>query len=234
MKNELAQKLMAGLVGYWMDEGLPLSADAITKSPAEQIGEFFRTGSNLKMVPDVTEMAIAGVVACANSNCLENIGNINRGLAACESPIEQAIFVSLWTFIQCASGYSNDYIVVRLNDGLTYGKSTADDVFIIEPQAKVGDFRVDFRITRRESVPDFDNKDETGMPGVTTAETRVIVECDGHDFHERTKEQAAKDRSRDRTLQSVGYTIFRFTGSEIWNDPVKCCREIIDCLNRIP
>lgn len=56
----------------------------------------------------------------------------------------------------------------------------------------------------------------------------LVVECDGHDFHERTKEQAKKDRGRDRRLQSLGYTVMRFTGSEIYSDPVKCVIEILD------
>jgi hypothetical protein len=55
----------------------------------------------------------------------------------------------------------------------------------------------------------------------------LAVECDGHDFHERTKEQAAKDRSRDRRLQEAGYTVFRFTGSELWRDPCSCSDQII-------
>jgi very-short-patch-repair endonuclease len=54
---------------------------------------------------------------------------------------------------------------------------------------------------------------------------QVIVECDGHDFHERTKEQAKRDRSRDRAFQNLGYKVFRYTGSEIFNDPFSCARE---------
>lgn len=56
---------------------------------------------------------------------------------------------------------------------------------------------------------------------------RLAVECDGHDFHERTKEQAARDRARDRRLQEAGYTVMRFTGSEIYRDPVKCVLEVM-------
>lgn len=46
----------------------------------------------------------------------------------------------------------------------------------------------------------------------------IAIECDGHDFHERTKFQAAHDRARDRFFQSVGLSVLRFTGSEIWAD----------------
>lgn len=50
----------------------------------------------------------------------------------------------------------------------------------------------------------------------------IVVECDGHDFHERTKEQAEHDRKRDRRLTELGYTVLRFTGREIWRDPIAC------------
>ena len=59
-----------------------------------------------------------------------------------------------------------------------------------------------------------------------------MVECDGHAFHERTKDQAARDRSRDRAVQEGGATIFRFTGSEIWNDPVRCGVTIVEWIMR--
>lgn len=49
-------------------------------------------------------------------------------------------------------------------------------------------------------------------------EINIVVECDGHDFHEKTKEQAQKDKSRDRFLVSEGYYVFRFTGSEIYKN----------------
>jgi hypothetical protein len=53
----------------------------------------------------------------------------------------------------------------------------------------------------------------------------IVIECDGHDFHEKTKEQARKDRSRDRSLQDIGYFVLRFTGSEIFEDAEKCVTE---------
>ena len=54
----------------------------------------------------------------------------------------------------------------------------------------------------------------------------IIVECDGHDYHERTKEQAAHDKERDRILTRAGYTVLRYTGSEIYTDPVRCAKDV--------
>lgn len=77
-------------------------------------------------------------------------------------------------------------------------------------QVPIGKYRVDFLLTLRGQ--------------------KLVVECDGHDFHERTKEQARKDRSRDRYLTNEGYTVIRFTGSEIWADAWKRAEEAVALL----
>lgn len=56
---------------------------------------------------------------------------------------------------------------------------------------------------------------------------RVAIECDGHDFHEKTKEQAASDKARDRAMTLAGWTVLRFTGSEIYRDPMACLLEAL-------
>ena len=80
-------------------------------------------------------------------------------------------------------------------------------------------WRVDFLVR----AVGFDSK-RGGAPYVR----RLIVECDGHEFHERTKEQAARDRRRDRMAQEKGIAIFRFTGSQIWADPWECAGEVFN------
>lgn len=57
----------------------------------------------------------------------------------------------------------------------------------------------------------------------------IFVECDGRDFHERTKYQAARDRQKDRRIQQAGYIVLRFTGSEIFKAPLDCAQQILDC-----
>ena len=60
-----------------------------------------------------------------------------------------------------------------------------------------------------------------------------IVECDGHDFHEKTKLQAARDKQRDRNMTAAGYHVLRFTGSEIWKDTRKCACEVRETILNI-
>lgn len=54
----------------------------------------------------------------------------------------------------------------------------------------------------------------------------LAIECDGHDWHERTKQQAAYDRARDRFFLSKLLPTIRFTGSEIVHYTTKCAVEV--------
>lgn len=61
----------------------------------------------------------------------------------------------------------------------------------------------------------------------------VAVEVDGHDWHEKDKRQVARDRRKDRYLQLQSYFVARFTGHEVWADPVKVERELIQICHAV-
>ena len=54
----------------------------------------------------------------------------------------------------------------------------------------------------------------------------IAIECDGHDYHEKTKAQAQKDKTKDRTLKTKGLTVLRFTGTEITRTPDACAKQV--------
>jgi very-short-patch-repair endonuclease len=119
-----------------------------------------------------------------------------------DSPIELAFLIGLMGF---------SYSVPRYDFGdtqLYINRELALPVIRVELQAPVGEYRADFLLT------------VIAHDGAVLG--RVVIECDGHAFHERTKEQAAHDRSRDRAMTLAGYTVMRFTGSEIHNRLVGC------------
>lgn len=62
---------------------------------------------------------------------------------------------------------------------------------------------------------------------------RLDFALESHDFHERTKEQAAHDRRRDRAFQAAGWVVLRFTGAEIWRDADACALEVFEHLRRL-
>ena len=46
-------------------------------------------------------------------------------------------------------------------------------------------------------------------------DTKLCVYTDGHTYHERTEEQAQRDRRIDRTLQELGFSVLRYTGKDV-------------------
>lgn len=158
------------------------------------------------------------------SSALGDLGNFcSSAFAKCESPIEKQLLAA----IVCAARFCDEtpLIPVIPSEDLTLfdllAKQDPSDL-IIEPQAQLEGWekgwRVDFLI----------HAWEFGRISGRAQWRRLIVECDGHPFHERTKEQAARDRSRDREFQMRGYTVLRFTGSEIHNKPLDCAKQIFE------
>jgi len=69
-------------------------------------------------------------------------------------------------------------------------------------------------------------------PHVSGNEPLVIVEVDGHDFHERTHEQASRDRRRIRKVQSLGIPILPFTGTDVVRDSTEAAKEVAEFVDR--
>jgi very-short-patch-repair endonuclease len=126
----------------------------------------------------------------------------------CESPIEELFLASVF------SANIDNPDPVHIYAGPYSGTHGLFEGTHLWPQAKVGSYRLDFL---------FAHIDRNGRK-------LVAVECDGHNFHERTKEQAARDKSRDRYLASQGITVLRFTGSEIYRDPICSWTETLNVL----
>jgi very-short-patch-repair endonuclease len=136
-----------------------------------------------------------------------------------DSKIEKLLFRALQMRADiCACEYTELFLAAdaaieaRLMAAPPYGPTSVR--MIVRPQAEVDNRRVDFLI----HAFDYNNNGWRSL----------IVECDGHDYHERTKEQAARDRSKDRTATLNGRDFLRFTGSEIWRDPWGCAAQIGD------
>lgn len=87
---------------------------------------------------------------------------------------------------------------------LTYLLMNADSPMFgtLSTQVEIADYRVDFLY---EHEP---------------ANVRLVIECDGHEFHEKTKEQVVRNNERDFALKSMGYDVLHFSGSQIYNNPL--------------
>jgi very-short-patch-repair endonuclease len=161
------------------------------------------------------------IVEYAARRAAENMASdcsfvLSNDVTDCESPIERVLLLALYAEFSI----QGMIVIIPPGDLLARSLTEGGDGFKkpdpedwhgaeIACQVPIGDGR--FRVDLIVQVGDL----------------WIAVECDGHAFHERTKEQAGRDKSRDRALQTAGLRVFRFTGSEIWRDPIKCARDIV-------
>lgn len=132
-----------------------------------------------------------------------------------DSPIEEAFIVAL---VAARDLIPNLFQFGIIEDRRAYDTigGLPDGLYVI-PQAivGVGKYRVDFIFS-----------------SVLAGEVikTLVVELDGHDFHERTKEQASRDKARDRFFASKGWLVMRYTGSDVWNDAVSPVFEVLNVM----
>lgn len=125
------------------------------------------------------------------------------------SPIEQQFAEALQAVWGERLAWRPERCIREIAKLMDLGK-LARDIACMQ-QVKIGRYRVDFLIA--------------GPSMADESYVTLAIECDGHEFHEKTREQAARDRKRDRFLTMCGYFPVRFTGSEIWHDAVGCAEE---------
>jgi very-short-patch-repair endonuclease len=78
---------------------------------------------------------------------------------------------------------------------------------LVEPNCKIGPYRVDFLV----------------LP-------RVVVEIDGEGPVRASSDQVVRERRRDRYLVAQGYAVLRFAGDEVFTNPWRCAAEVRDYL----
>ena len=81
-----------------------------------------------------------------------------------------------------------------------------EDSWALLPQFKWRGYRVDFAL----EIPD---------------KPLIFIECDGSEFHTRP-DQIARDRVRDIQIRRAGIKLFRFTGSQIYQNASGCALRV--------
>ncbi len=168
------------------------------------------------------------LLKAANRRRLADLGKM---LERCESPVEQMLLVALFNRwggeihpelqrLQCS--FIGDYPAYA---GIfTACCELQRNVTIWQEKS----YRVDFYIY----LTRFGTQGATKENGFSPELVRLVVEVDGHDFHERTKLQASRDRERDRELLMANCQVVRFTGSDVFNDPNGCAEKIDEVLGK--
>lgn len=120
----------------------------------------------------------------------------------CESPIELIMITSIEIY-----------------------KKEKDKYIYYEPQYEIN-------INEKKYVADFViYGDSLVNPGLSE-DFKLIIECDGFYYHHCNKKQVEYDNKREYDLKMEGYNILRFTGSEIYNEPLECAKKIFNYIEK--
>ena len=125
-----------------------------------------------------------------------------------KSPIEQLFLIALHTILDIEFAEVNPSPI-----GSDSGIINLPGINIY-PQYQLGKYFIDFVVSPQE----LGNKNT------------VAVELDGHDFHDKNKQQRAYEKSRDRYIVNQGYKLLHFTGSEVTQNPFKVAYEVYNSM----
>lgn len=168
----------------------------------KQLDEQYERGRRLVEMPFVREHLEKAATWEADRHYEGRLKHADFWAGMTESPIEAA-FVLWWV---C---YEGVYVPqVSLKTQVT-----------VEAEGRV--YRVDIALSPSAKSDSMlkDLADHLMCP-------RIAVELDGHDFHERTRQQVTQRNQRDRSLESAGWKVLHFSGSEFNTDPLRVISEV--------
>lgn len=124
----------------------------------------------------------------------------NECLFVLQSPLERQLYLELSrTYIRFQTQYPLNWFGQNISiEGKAYGDRNNNFKEVLTV--------VDFYIEKRQ--------------------TKLCVYTDGHTYHERTEEQAQRDRNIDRKLQELGFQVLRYTGKEVIESTDKIINDI--------
>ena len=149
---------------------------------------------------EIRNMLAKDVDECITANVSNFELRLLYSLIDCESPIEQSLSMGFEIYIY--NPYIKDLTVIKQKDIIANGKK----------------YRADFLI-----VVNYKRKN-----GVEPK--LFVIECDGYEWHQKSKQQVEKDNIRTRDLQKSGYEVIKFSGTEIYHRCDDCVKEIISII----
>lgn len=135
-------------------------------------------------------------------------GQVLCGLQDRSSPIEQLFETALMTLIQVVEQECDHF---QVNGEWRYIGIN------VMPQCKIQNYTADYALFKESHDAILNTHDFK----------KVVVELDGHAFHDKNEKQRRYEKKRDREMQKLGYKVFRYTGAEIVKDPFSAAIECV-------
>lgn len=128
-------------------------------------------------------------------------GCIHTAKSRCESPIEEMLISAVICDPRINGGTVPKILAEK-------DKFEGHEPLLICPQRWIGSHRADFAIVHQKYW------------------RRLVIECDGFEYHDRNVQMAQRDKARDRAFLIKGWPVMRFTGTEI-NRRIDVCLDDI-------
>lgn len=146
--------------------------------------------------------AASGYVGQQSADAFSRMSHalISQRVVKVESPLEALFCVWWWAYMK--QMFQSDCLDLECQQDVCVSGQT---------------FRLDFAIT--PASPKFDHLLAKWKP--------IAVELDGHEFHERTKEQVQLRDRRDRALQLAGWQVLHYSFSEFTDAPLDVVSSIV-------
>ena len=74
--------------------------------------------------------------------------------------------------------------------------------------------------------------DVDDLTTIKNPDFKLAIECDGHEFHEKSKKQVEYDNEREYELKMLGFDVLRFSGSQIYNKPFRCAAQTLEYIHK--
>lgn len=147
----------------------------------------------------------------------------------CESPIEQLVMAAMLSLGPDVISVASEMVAFRCCERLA---ATGVTKTVIDFERVLSNPREQMFVCLQLPIEVGAERYRADMAVIgALAKKRFVIELDGHDFHERTKEQASRDKRRDRAMSLAGWTILRFTGSEVVKGPMDVACDVLDAMS---
>lgn len=127
-----------------------------------------------------------------------------------QSPIEDLFYIAARAHCVAEFTQFNPDPIERKDGEIIYPSGVH-----VSTQHRVGKYRADFLVQQFGMAPE-----DVCSP--------VIVELDGHAFHDKDKQQRSYEKRRDRDFVRAGYRVVHFTGSDVVADPYAVAFEVLE------
>lgn len=134
------------------------------------------------------------------------------------SPLEQIFVIAFSIYLAFYSKNTDEKTLISVERAIRsqYPLKYKEKKYIV-------DFLIDFNLIDEDD-------DEYLLDKPYLRKHKYIIELDGHDYHS-TKSQRTADYERENNLKELGYSVIRFTGSQVYNKPLSCVDKIINIIS---